>query len=449
MKRRQFIQSSLTGLAASGLAVRAYAEGREKKRRVGVIGPGWYGKTDLYALCQVAPVEVVAMSDPDAHMMRAAADRAATWHDSGKTPAQYRDYRKMLDEHEFDIVLIDTPDHWHALPMIAAVQAGADVYQQKPISVDIVEGQAMVAAARKHQRVVQVGTQRRSTPHLIQAIDEVIKEGRLGRIGHVEICCYYGMGRNLHAKDSAPPTHLDYDLWTGPAPMRPYNPAVHPRRWRVFWEYGNGIVGDMCIHMLDMVRWMLDLDWPRRVYSTGGIYVERDSIANVPDAQTATFEYPDFNVVWTHRTWGTPPDPQYPWAAFIYGEKGTLKASVASWDFVPHGQGQAIHRDLLVEDDQYPQDLQNKDLEPRTGPANRRHQLDFLSAVDQRTRPAADIMQGHISTASCILANMSLKLGRALEWDAEAQVVPGDEEANAMLARPYREPWVHPDPQQV
>ena len=243
----------------------------------------------------------------------------------------------MLAEKDLDIVLIATPDHWHALPMIAAVEAGADVYVQKPISVDVREGQAMVAAARKHKRVVQVGTQRRSTPHLIEARDRIIKEGKLGKIGFVELYCYYHMRGQGNPPDVPPPDYLDWEAWTGPAPLRPYNPMIHPRGWRSFKEYGNGILGDMCIHMLDMVRWMLGLGWPRRIASTGGILVQKDSKANVPDTQTATFDFGDLDVVWEHRTWGQEPDPKYPWGATIYGDKGTLKLSVYSYDFVPFG----------------------------------------------------------------------------------------------------------------
>src|SRR5258705_5117001 len=199
----------------------------------------------------------------------------------------------MLREKDLDIVLVATPDHWHALAMIAAVEAGADVYVQKPISVDIVEGQAMLAAARKHKRVVQVGTQRRSTPHLIEARDTIIKEGKLGKIGLVEICCYYHMRASQNPPDTAPPENLDYEMWTGPAPLRPYNALVHPRSWRAFMEYGNGIVGDMCVHMLDMTRWMMGLGWPKSVVSAGGILVDKASKANITDTQTATFDFGD------------------------------------------------------------------------------------------------------------------------------------------------------------
>ena len=161
--------------------------------------------------------------------------------------------------------------------------------------------------------------------------------------------------------------------------MRPYNPMVHPRGWRSFKEYGNGILGDMCIHMLDMVRWMLGLGWPRRIASTGGILVDKDSKANVPDTQTATFDFGDMNVVWEHRTWGQEPDPKYPWGATIYGDKGTLKLSVYSYDFVPLGGGTPIHRDVTYELEQYPVDKTEKDLERHVAPAIRQHMLDFLA----------------------------------------------------------------------
>ena len=447
MKRREFLGAGIAGLAASAVGGRAFAGGRETPKRVGLIGSGWYGKTDLYALTQVSPVDVVALCDVDRNMLDEAAERAAGWQQSRKKPLMYGDYRTMLRNHIFDIILVGTPDHWHAMPMIAACQAGADVYCQKPISLDVVEGQAMLAAARKYKRVVQIGTQRRSTPHLVQAIDEIIKEGKLGKIGHVEVCCYYNMRRRGIVKNTPPPDYLDYEMWAGPAPKLPYNPLMHPKRWRVFNEYGNGIVGDMCVHMLDMVRWMLDLGWPKRISSSGGVYVDKGSTANIPDTQSATFEFPDYNVVWTHRTWGNPPDPEYPWAAFIYGEKGTLKASVRSWDFIPRGKGRAIHRDLLREFDKYPQDQKEKGLDAGTAPANRRQQQDFLKAIASRGRPVADIEQGHISSASCILANLSMELRRSLTWDGNRVV--GDDEANRVLRRPYRRPWIHPDPDRV
>ena len=448
--RRQFLLTSAAALAWSRLPGDA-AEGADAKKRVGLIGCGWYGKCDLLRLIQVAPVEVVSLCDVDKRMLADAAEQVASRQASHKTPRTYGDYRQMLREKDLDMVLIATPDHWHALPMIAAVEAGADVYVQKPTAVDVVESQAMLAAARKHRRVVQVGTQRRSTPHLMEAREQIVKAGRLGKIAYVDVYCYYHMRARENPPDTEPPDYLDYEMWTGPAPMRPYNKLVHPRSWRAFMEYGNGIVGDMCVHMLDMVRWMLDLGWPRSVSSSGGILIDKQSKANITDTQTATFDFGDLKIVWNHRTWGRSPDPDYPWGATFYGDKGTLRASVMGYDFVPEGEGggPAVHKDVTYELEQYPEDKTEKDLERHVAPAIRVHMKDFLAAIASRGRPVADIEQGHISSASCILANLSMRLGRTLVWDAQKGEVVGDAEANGLLRRPYRSPWVHPDPASV
>jgi len=246
--------------------------------------------------------------------------------------------------------------------------------------------------------------------------------------------------------DIAPPEHLDYELWTGPAPMRPFCQWTHPRGWRAFMEYGNGIVGDMCIHMYDMVRWMLGLGWPRSISSSGGILVDKASKANISDTQTAIFDHGDLQVVWTHRTWGDAVDPKYPWSATFYGDKGTLKTSVFSYDFFPRDQDKAAaHGEPLYEYDKYPEDQTEKDLEKHCASAIRWHMRDFLAAIVSRGRPVADIEQGHISSASSIMANLSMQLGRSIAWDPALQQVAGDAEANRLLRRPYRAPWMHPE----
>jgi predicted dehydrogenase len=447
MNRRKFLQAG-SGFALMASAPPYFTEFAQRKPRVGLIGSGWYGKCDLFRLIQVAPVEVVSLCDVDKRMLSEAADMVAARQASKQKPRTFTDYRAMLKEKDMDIVLIATPDHWHALPMIAAVEAGADVYVQKPISVDVVEGQAMVAAARRHKRVVQVGTQRRSTPHLAEARDQIVRAGKLGKIGLVEIYCYYHMRTRENPPDTTPPDYLDYEMWTGPAPMRPYNKLVHPRSWRAFMEYGNGIVGDMCIHMLDMVRWMMGLGWPKSVSSTGGILVDRQSKSNIADTQSAAFDFGETKVIWEHRTWGHPNDPKYPWGATLYGEKGTLKASVMSYDYIPLSKDeQPVHRDVTYELEQYPEDKTEKDLEKHVAPAIRYHMQDFLRAIEQRSKPVADIEEGHISTTSCILANLSMQLGRTLVWDSQKQRVVGDNEANKLLRRPYRRPWTHPEPE--
>jgi predicted dehydrogenase len=210
-------------------------------------------------------------------------------------------------------------------------------------------------------------------------------------------------------------------------------------------EYGNGIVGDMCVHMLDMERWMLNLGWPRSISSMGGILVQKSAKANISDTQTATFDFGETKVVWNHRTWGKGVDDDYPWSAIFYGEKGTLKASVFKYEYFPLGAKQPkLSGEPLFEYDKYPIDRTEKDLERHVASAVRWHMQDLLKNNATRGRPVADIEQGYISTASCILANLSMKLGRSLTWDPVKNQVVGDEEANKLLLRPYRAPWKHP-----
>ncbi len=450
INRRRFLQGATASLALSTFG--AYGLdliNPPKPYRVGLIGAGWYGKSDLFRLIQVAPVEVVALCDVDKNMLDGAAKMVSQRQASHKTPKLYGDYRKMLADNQLDLVLIGTPDHWHALQMIDSVKAGAHVYVQKPISVDVMEGEAMVAAARKYNKVVQVGTQRKSTPHLIDAKKNIVDAGLLGKIAHVEMCCYYHMRANGNPPVEPVPAFLDYDMWTGPAPLRPYDGLPHKRWWRTFMEYGNGIPGDMCVHMFDTVRWMLGLGWPKRISSEGGILVQKDGKSNIADTQTAVFEYDNLNCVWQHRTWGTPDNPEYPWSFTIYGEKGTLFGSTMQCDFVPDGKGEKIHKPVVYEKEKYPEDLTEPDIELNAAPATRLHMLNFLAAVENGGRPVADIEQGHISTASCILANLSMKTGRPLVYDPKKREIIGDREATGLLQRPYRQPWVHPEPGKV
>src|SRR5687768_9637762 len=263
----------------------------------------------------------------------------------------------------------------------------------------------------------------------------------LGKIGHVEVCCYFHMRANGNPPVKPVPDFLDYEMWTGPAPLRPYDDIPHVRWWRTFNEYGNGICGDMCVHMLDTARWMLGLGWPKKITSTGGILVQKGGKSNIADTQVATYEYPDYNVVWQHRTWGAPPDPDYPWAMFVYGDKGTLKASTMRADFIPMDRNaQKIHKPVVYEKEQYPEDNSEPKIELNAAPATRLHMKDWLNAIANKTKPVADIEEGHISTASCILANISMELkGRPLVYDPKTRTIPGDAEATSLLRKPYRQ----------
>lgn len=450
LDRRKFIKGSaaMATLASVGMPSMAFSS-KDKKYKVGLIGTGWYGKSDLFRLIQVADVDVIGIADPDAHLMDEAGELISQRQKSGKVPKKYKHYRQMLDENKLDIVLVGSPDHWHALQAIDAIHSGANVYLQKPISVDVMEGEAILAAARKHNKVVQIGTQRRSTPHLVDAKNNIIDKGLLGKISHVEMCCFYHMRANGSPEIQPVPDFFDYELWVGPGPMRPFDGLPHRRWWRTMMEYSNGITGDMCVHMFDAVRWTLGLGWPKSVFATGGIYVQKGGKSTIADTQTATFHYDDLDCVWNHRSWGTPQDPEYPWAYKIYGDKGTLKASVMKYEFIPQGKGEAITGDVVFEREKYPEDLTEKDIELQAAPATRAHMKNFIQAIEKGGRPVADIEEGHISTASCIMANMSMKLGRPLAYDPEKRIIINDEEATRLLTRPYRAPFIHPDPNEV
>ena len=450
LHRRDMLKMGARGAAClAALPVGVHVKAAVERLRVALIGAGWYGKTDLFHLMQVAPVDVVGLCDVDREMAREAAELVSRRQPSGKQPPTYTDYRRLLADQRPEIVLIATPDHWHCLPAVDACKAGADVYVQKPISYDVVEGQAMVAAARKYGRTVQVGFQRRSTPHLLEARERFIDSGRLGKIAYVDIHSYYGGPRDF-PPTAAPPQHLDWDMYVGPAAWRDYSPGIHPLSWRACREFSNGQTGDLCVHLLDVVRYFLGLGWPRHIAASGGILMRApDSNVNVHDTQTALFDYGGVQLVWNQRNWGENPDPDYPWGATLYGDRGTLKISVWSYDFIPRGGGERVHAKALEEREKYPEDVQHKRTELFAAPATRQHMRDFLAARREGRRPVADIEEGHISSACCILANLSMELGRGLRWDAQAGRVIGDEEANRLLARTYRGDWVHPTPENV
>lgn len=452
LNRRDFLKgsSAMMTLASFGLFGMDFKD-REGPLKVALIGTGWYGKSDLFRLIQVADVEVVALCDVDKNLLTAAGELVSQRQKSKNVPELFEDYRELLEKHKCDLILIGSPDHWHALQAIDALKSGAHVYLQKPISVDVIEGEAILAAARKYNKKVQIGTQRKSTPHLIDAKKQIIDSGKLGKISHTEVCCYFHMRANGNPPVEPVPDFLNYELWTGPAPMRPYDGLPHIRWWRTFIEYGNGITGDMCVHMLDTVRWMLKLGWPTQITSTGGIYVQKEGKSNISDTQTAIFEFPELNVVWQHRTWGNAPDPEYPWSFKIYGEKGMLAGSTMQADYIPHdSKEEKIHFDCFFEREKYPEDLTEERIELNAAPATRIHMQDWLNSIEKDELPIADVEEGHISTASCILANISMDLGgRALRYDPKTMTVIDDPEATAKLRRPYRTPYVHPEPKNV
>ena len=448
MNRRSFVSSLAVAGAAVATNRRLLAATDAPKPRVGLIGCGWYGGVNLGVFARCTAMDVVSLCDVNQRSLANTLKQVAQ-HQSA-VPRTFADYREMLASGAHDIVLVATPDHWHALPAIAAIQAGADVYLEKPIGVDVIEGEALVAAARKHGRVVQVNTQRRSNPLYAEMREKYIASGRLGKIGLMETYSYlHGRPRGV-IPEVAVPAHLDFEAWAGPAPKLPYRAMLEDRGWRNFQEYGNGQIGDLGVHMLDKVRWLLGLGWPESVVSTGGILADTPPYtSNITDTQRSVFRYPGLEVSWEHRTWGASPIPQRHWSdqwgARLVGDKGTLNLTMLEAVFTPADGGPREGRHLLSKSG----NLDNIDFN-QGGNAyeetENRHVQDFLRARQNRSRPIADIEEGHISSAMCELANISLQLGRPVAYDPKARRVPGDAEATRLLARPYRGPWEHPDP---
>lgn len=450
MNRRTFVSSLAVAGAAAATSSRLFSADSKTKPTVAVIGCGWFGGVIIDSFAKNSEVEFVSLCDVNEQSLQKTLKLVA----KSQTAAHktFVDYREMLASRKYDIVIVATPDHWHALPAIAAMQTGADVYMEKPVSVDVIEGEALVAAARKYNCVVQVHTQRRSNPLYLEARDKYLRTDKLGKIGLVETYSYLSGRPSGIFPDAPVPPHLNYDLWTGPAPMLPYKSLKEERGWRAFTEYGNGQIGDLGVHMIDQVRWLLGLGWPESIRSTGGIYVDKDATSNISDTQRSVFQYPGLDVSWEHRTWGGSSIPQRHWSdqwgARFIGKKGTLNITMLEYVFTPADGGPREGVHMLSKTG----NLENVDLS-RDGGAyeevEKRHVLDFMQARQNRSRPISDIEEGHISSACCELANLSQQLGRPLAYDPKTRTIPGDAEATRLLARAYRTPWIHPDPANV
>jgi len=437
MNRRTFLKSSLaTGLAVSFPHVVAAQQGRTY--RTALIGSGWWGTNILREAAASGRCRIAALVDVDRRQLAKCAEEVAKW--TNDTPKHYEDYREMLAAEKPDIAIVATPDHWHALPTIAAVAAGAHVYVEKPIGHTVMEGRAMVNAARAAGRVVQVGTHRRVSPHNVSG-RQFLREGRAGQIGMVKCFVLYGGGSpEQPRKNIEPPNELNWDLWCGPAPLRPFNGGAHPRGFRSYLDYANGTLGDWGVHWLDQVLWIMDESWPKPVHSSGGrpikgrpILTDELQTTDAPDHQVATYQFDDFTLTWEHRQFaGNPTDKTESVGCYFYGTKGTFHMGwQRGWTFYPSGRGeQEVHEEpqLNLPDQQNIKGLWT----------------DFLSAIETGSRPVCDIEAIHYSTNLSLLGMLSYKLGRSVTWDGEKENCVGDPDANRLLRRDYRAPWVYP-----
>jgi len=435
--RRTFLKGSVAASVAFAAPNILMAD-RAGKYRTALIGSGWWGMNIGRTALQSGRCKMTACCDVDSNQLDPAAREIEKL--SGETPKKYKDYRELLDREKPDIAIVATPDHWHPLITIAAVKAGADVYVEKPISHTVHEGLAMVRAARETGRVVQVGTHRRISPHNVSGM-KFLKEGRAGKIGMVRAFVHYGGGPENPRPNERPHKGLDWNMWCGPGPLRPYNTKIHPKGFRQFLDYANGTLGDWGIHWLDQILWWTEEKNPRRVFSTGGRPIKgppvndaRGQTTDAPDHQVTSFEFETFTAVWEHRQFAANnAEKGENVGCYFYGTKGTFHmAWQDGWTFYPSGRGQKV----IHEEPQLNQpDSQNiKEL-----------WADFLKCTKSRSRPVCDIELIHRSTNMSLLGMLSLKLGRSVEWDGEKEVIIGDPEANKLLRRKYRKPWVYPE----
>ncbi len=429
VNRRNFLAAS----AAAGVALAApavHGADKNKKYKTALIGSGWWGMNILRTAIEAGESDMVALADVDRrHLDKNAAEVEKL---TGKAPEKYKDFRELLDKEKPEIAIVATPDHWHPLVTIAACNAGAHVYVEKPISHTIQEGRAMVNAARANDRVVQVGTHRRVSPHNMWGI-QFLKDGKLGKIGMIRAFVHGGGGPGKPTPDSDPPPELDWDMWCGPGPLRPFNAAIHPRGFRQFLDYANGTLGDWGIHWTDHITWWSEEKYPKRVSSTGGRHIREDN-ADAPDTQVVHWEFDGFTAVWEHRRYAANNAEKHPLGIYFYGTEGTLHIGWRNdgTTFYPAGRNK---EPLNVPPQLHEPDSQNI---PELW-------ADFLQSIEAGKPSVCDVEIGHRSTSLSLLGMLSLKLGRSIAWDGEKEQCPGDSEANKLLRREYRKPWVYPE----
>jgi predicted dehydrogenase len=423
ISRRHFLQAT----AVSTLAVSqvpAVIEGAqdERKLKMGLIGCGWYGRVDAKAAIEAGGVEFVALCDVDSeHLEQRAAELEKA---QGKRPKTFKHYADLLAAPELEAVVIATPPHWHALQFIASLERGLDVYCEKPLAYDVREGRAMVDAAKKSGRVVQVGFQRRQNAAM-QAVRQRIQAGDSGRIVCAEAKIHYTAG----TKDPTPqeaPASLDWDLWCGPGPKIPYSPQVGHMNWRLEKTSGHGHLVDWGIHLIDASRVILGEGMPRTVTAAGGLYGLKGRITT-PDVLTAHFEFVDCPLTWRHRIWGAEEyNPEVSNGIFFYGEKETLFVTDDRWEVIPRGK------------------KKEKQVHAMKTNAGLLHMKEFLNAVRTRQQPGCRIEDAYASTTAVKLAMISYDTGSKVTWDSQKEQIINNDDAAKLLKREYRAPWKHP-----
>ncbi len=412
--RRTFLGMS-GALALSAASSRAWALAPSERVRVAVIGVRGRGNELVQEFAKNKGAEVVALCDiDDASFAKPLASLKKL---DAPTPRIEKDFRHLLDDKSIDAVAVAAPDHWHALLTVFACQAGKDVYCEKPASHNIVEGRRMIEAARKYDRVVQIGTQRRSMEHVQEAIAKV-HSGEIGKVGMARAWIHQVRKPIGYGQPGPVPAGVDYEMWQGPAPDRPFMSNHFHYNWHWFWNWGTAEIGNNGVHGLDVARWGLGVDAPLAVVSGGGKYVFEDD-QEVPDTQVVTYEFPHACIEWEHRMWSKHGSEDMSFGIGFYGDKGTLLVDLKGYRIVDREKNQ--------------QPFTSPPASSPTGP----HVQNFLDCVKSRQKPNADIEIGHLTTRLCHLGNIAHRVGRRINFDPVTESIAGDAEANKLLGREY------------
>jgi predicted dehydrogenase len=428
LTRRTFLQkSSITALAApvlGGLIISpaSCAVAASDKIRLGLIGSGGMGKGDLATFFLYPEVECPVVCDVDDQKI---AEGVALVKDKrGKQPDTTKDFRRVLERNDVDAILVATPDHWHALPTVLGCQAGKDVYVEKPLATSIAEGRAMVEAARRHNRIAQMGAQRRSSPTYEMAVD-FVKSGKLGKVGLVRAWAYLDWIKPIgNPPDGAPPAGVDYDMWLGPAPKRPFNPNRFHFNFRWFWDYAGGLMTDWGVHLIQVLLWAMGPEPPKAVMSSGGKYVLQDN-SETPDTQITVYEFPTYTLVWEHKVGVGLGLYNRPWGMSFTGTEGTLVINDSGWEILREPT-----KDTLT-------------AKKSPGGADPRpaHVRNFLDGVKSRQQPVENLEVGHHISTVAHLGNIALRTGHKVSWDPAQERVVGDEVADRLVSVDYQRPW--------
>lgn len=432
--RRKFISASALGLAGAGiitstpislLAKASNTIPAADRIRVGVIGINGMGWSDLTSFLKMPEVELAALCDVDDNVM---AKRMKELGDAGKQVKTYKDYRRLLENKDVDVVIIGTPDHWHCLQMVEACAAGKDVYVEKPIGNSIAECQVMVAAQKKYQRAVQVGQWQRSMPHFVDALN-FLRSGQLGQIRTVKAWAYMGWMKDIPAKpDSPAPAGVDYNMWLGPAPLRPFNENRFHFNFRWFWDYAGGLMTDWGVHLVDYVLLGMNAPLPKSVYASGGKYAYPNGGNETPDTLATIYDFGNFTMLWEHAQGISNGNYKRDHGIAFIGNNGTLVLDRGGWE--------------VMADEKR---MESIPFQPNKGSGLDAHTRNFVDVVKSRKfdQLTCGIEAGAHVAKVCQMGNISYKTGKIVHWD-ESKNKFFEEDANKLITPAYHNKYSLP-----